>query len=105
VSSPKKIDSKNRIVQVNFRKKEMINAGTPTLLGDRTQTELRKYTIELTDEQVAKIKRLADQQGITANALLQSAINTEEYIRDQIKAGNKILVQTPDNQFYQLNFR
>jgi len=83
----------------------MINAGTPTLLGDRTQTELRKYTIELTDEQVAKIKRLADQQGITANALLQSAINTEEYIRDQIKAGNKILVQTPDNQFYQLNFR
>lgn len=65
----------------------------------------KRYMIELTDEQVAKIKHLADQQGITANALLQSAINTEEYIRDKIKAGNKILVQTPDNQFYQVNFR
>ncbi|GEM_PF-986033 len=69
------------------------------------RSNLKSYTIELTDEQVAKIKRLADEQGITADAVLQKAIINEEYIREKIKAGNKILFQTPDNQFYQVTFR
>jgi hypothetical protein len=71
-----------------------------TLAGDK----LLKYSVELSDEQLARLKQLAEEQGITANLALQKAITTESYIRNKLKEGNKILVQTPDNQFYQLTF-
>ncbi len=67
-------------------------------------TETTKFTINLTDDQVKKIKKLADSQGITATEALLKAIETESYIQGKIVRGSKILVQNQGNEINQLIF-
>jgi predicted DNA binding CopG/RHH family protein len=64
-----------------------------------------KITVRLTEAQIEKLKKLANSQGITATAALQKAIETENYIRDEIEQGSKILVQHKNKEIHQLVFR
>jgi len=64
-----------------------------------------KITVRLTEAQIEKLKKLANSQGITATAALQRAIETENYIRDEIEQGSKILVQHKNKEIHQLVFR
>ena len=64
-----------------------------------------KITVKLTSEQIKKLKDLANDQGITATAALQRAIETENFIRQEIKTGAKILVQHQNKKVQQIIFR
>lgn len=55
-----------------------------------SETEI--ITVRLTEAQIEKLKKLANSQGITATAALQKAIETENYIRNEIEQGSKILI-------------
>jgi hypothetical protein len=70
--------------------------------------ETSKLTVEvrvkLTEDQIEKLKKLANSQGITATAALQKAIETENYIRNEIEQGSKILVQHKNQEIGQLIF-
>lgn len=73
------------------------------LAGDISREQMVK--VRLSDEDLEKLTRLANEQGITANSVLRKAIADEDYIRSKIKKGCKILIQNPDNTFEQIIFR
>jgi predicted DNA binding CopG/RHH family protein len=60
-----------------------------------------KITVRLTEAQIEKLKKLANSQGITATAALHKAIETENYIRNEIEQGSKILIQHKDQKIIQ----
>ena len=68
-------------------------------------TATQKITVNLPPEAVEALKKLANEQGITATAALRQAISTESFIREQIKRGAKILIQEPHGDINQLFFR
>ena len=68
-------------------------------------TATQKITVNLPPEAVEALKKLANEQGITATAALRQAISTESFIREQIKHNAKILIQEPQGDTKQLVFR
>lgn len=58
----------------------------------------------LTEELVRVLDELADQRGVTANTVLQQAIETERYFADQRAAGGKVLIEKPDQSFRLVHF-
>ena len=67
--------------------------------------EGKKLSVRLTPDAAQKLQRLADEQGISLTAALQKAIVTEDFVRDQISAGGKIIVQKPDKTYTEVVFR
>jgi predicted transcriptional regulator len=53
---------------------------------------LHKLTVELSDEEIEVLEQLAEQDGITPNEALRKAIIAAGYLKQQTKAGRKILV-------------
>jgi hypothetical protein len=64
-----------------------------------------KISVTLTRGQYDTLQKLAAEQGIAAADALQKAIVTEDFIKTQIKAGKKILIQDRDNNMQQVIFR
>jgi hypothetical protein len=64
-----------------------------------------KISVTLTRGQYNTLQKLAAEQGIAAADALQKAIVTEDFIKTQIKAGKKILIQDKDNTMQQVIFR
>jgi predicted transcriptional regulator len=54
---------------------------------------MKRVTVTFSDEQLEKLGKLANQKGVTATAMLQHALETEFYIREEIAKGKKILVK------------
>jgi len=53
---------------------------------------LHKLTVELSDEEIEVLKQLAEQDGVTPTEALRKAIIAAGYLKQQTKAGKKILV-------------
>jgi predicted transcriptional regulator len=53
----------------------------------------RKITVNITDEDLDRLTKLADDQDITATAALRKAIRTECFIQDEIRAGSIVLIE------------
>ncbi|MUL39319.1 ribbon-helix-helix protein, CopG family [Gloeocapsopsis dulcis] len=68
-------------------------------------SEVKRTTLRLPEDTLAKLQKLADEQGITLTAALQKAIATEDYVRGEIKQGGKILVEKPNHTFSEVVFR
>lgn len=67
--------------------------------------EVKKTTVRLPEETLAKLRKLAEDQEITLTAALQKAIATEDYVRGEIKKGGKIIVEKPNHTFSEVIFR
>ncbi len=68
--------------------------------------QTKRVTITLTEEQLEILKRLAEDQGITATSVIQKALLTENYMHNEVKAKRRILIQDPkDNSLKQVVFR
>ena len=78
---------------------------TDNLSMSQKNTATQKITVNLPPEAVEALKKLANEQGITATAALRQAISTESFIREQIKHNAKILIQEPQGDTKQLVFR
>jgi hypothetical protein len=68
--------------------------------------DTKRMTVNLAEDALAKLKWIADSQGITLTEALRRAIATEGYIRQEASKGHKILVQDPaTNVVRELVFR
>ncbi|MBD6614550.1 hypothetical protein FNW02_01350 [Komarekiella sp. 'clone 1'] len=72
---------------------------------DKEKSSLQKITVNLPPETIAVLKRLADQQGITATAALRKAIATEDFLRrEAVNKEAKVLIQEPNGTTKQVVF-
>lgn len=70
-----------------------------------SQETLNKYTIELTDEEFATLRQMAEDQGIELNLALRKAIATENFMRTKLKRRFRILTESPNRQYEEVIFR
>jgi hypothetical protein len=64
-----------------------------------------KISVTLSNQQYAMLQKLAADQGIDTADALRKAIVTEDFIKAQIKAGKKILIQDKNNSMQEIVFR
>lgn len=68
--------------------------------------EFVKTTVNLGEEEVAMIKELAKQRGVTMTEIIRSAIRTENLLAQEDRRGSKILVKDgKDESLKQLVFK
>ena len=58
---------------------------------------LKKVTVNLPDDQVDFIQKIADAENRTFTEVLRRSINTEKFFVEQEKSGNKILLENGGN--------
>jgi hypothetical protein len=73
--------------------------------AQRSSLETKTYTVNFSEQDMVLLKKIANDQGITANLALQKAIRTEEFMRDHLKKGHKILFQDGKGEFYEVIFK
>ncbi|MDZ8187450.1 MAG: ribbon-helix-helix protein, CopG family [Nostoc sp. ChiSLP02] len=66
--------------------------------------EKKRITVSLTQEAIDKLKELAQQRGITATAVLNQAIATEDFLAKESKDG-KVLIRKNDGTIKEVIFR
>lgn len=64
-----------------------------------------KVSAELPKELLEALEQLARQRGVSANTVLQQAIQTEKFFADKLAAGNKVLLENKDRSFEQVPFK
>jgi len=57
---------------------------------------MTEYTINLSDEDIAKIAALAQQRGVSADTIVQQAVATEKLIADNVGAKDDLLIKKGD---------
>ena len=63
---------------------------------------IKKVTVNLPEEDVAFLQRLAAEQHTTVTAALRQAINTERFLHEQEASGSKILIEDPKKRLMQV---
>jgi hypothetical protein len=72
---------------------------------NKEKSSLQKITVNLPQETIAILKRLADEQGITATAALRKAIATEDFLRrEAVNKDAKVLIKEPNGVTKQVVF-
>jgi hypothetical protein len=66
--------------------------------------EKKRITVSLTQDAIDKLKELADQRGITATAVLNQAIATEDFLAKESRDG-KVLIRKNDGTTKEVIFR
>lgn len=64
-----------------------------------------KVSAELPKDLLDILEQLARQRGVSANTVLQQAIQTEKFFADKLAAGNKVLLENKDRSFEQVSFK
>jgi predicted transcriptional regulator len=54
---------------------------------------MKRVSVTLSDEQIEKLTKYAKEKNVTATAIVQHALDTEFYIREEIAQGHKIIVK------------
>jgi len=62
----------------------------------------RKVTVNLPEEQIAFLKRLAEQEHISFTDALRRSINAEKFFIEQAQSGRKILVEEKDHKLREI---
>ena len=65
----------------------------------------KRMTVSLSPETVEKLEKIAEEKDITFTEALRLAIATENYIRNEIKNGSKVLIQRKDKSLREIVFR
>jgi len=65
----------------------------------------RKVSMNVTDEDLTVMQRLADQRGVTRTEAVRNAVATEDFLRSELKKGSQILIKDPDGTIRQLLIR
>ncbi|WP_035238714.1 ribbon-helix-helix protein, CopG family [Desulfobacter vibrioformis] len=64
-----------------------------------------RVSVNLPENIVETLKQLAARDGITMTEVIRKAIMTEKLLSDELKEGNKILIEDQSKKFRQLIFR
>ena len=55
----------------------------------------KKVTVNLPDDQIAFLQKIAETENLTFTDALRRAINSEKFFVQQESTGNKVLVEEP----------
>ena len=55
----------------------------------------RKVTVNLPEEQIEFLQKIAEAEHLTFTDVLRRSINSEKFFVDQEKSGRKVLVEEP----------
>ncbi|HEX8665880.1 MAG TPA: ribbon-helix-helix protein, CopG family [Beijerinckiaceae bacterium] len=64
-----------------------------------------QVSAELSKDLLDTLEQLARQRGVSANTVLQQAIQTEKFFADTVAAGKKVLLQNNDKSMEQVRFK
>lgn len=56
----------------------------------------QRVNVTLTDEALETLRTIAEQRGVTLSEVLRQAIGHEKFLSDEVRAGNRILVESKD---------
>jgi len=62
----------------------------------------RKVTVNLPEDQVEFLQKLARKEDLAFTTVLRRAINSEKFFVKQEEAGNKVLIEEPDRSIRQV---
>lgn len=57
-----------------------------------------KVTVNLPEAAVDAIKKMAERQGITMTEVIRNAILNEQFFRDAVNDGSKVLIESKDRK-------
>jgi hypothetical protein len=66
---------------------------------------IKRMSISLSGDTAKMLEFLATTQGISQNEALRKAIATEEYLRQEIMQGSKVLLQKSNSEIREVVFR
>jgi metal-responsive CopG/Arc/MetJ family transcriptional regulator len=72
----------------------------------RTQTaDSKRINVALPPDMVQKLNDLAKHRGTTGSHVVRQAIATEDYLRNEIKQGGRVLIEKPDGSLREIVFK
>lgn len=63
-----------------------------------------KVTVNLPEDTVDAIKRIAEERGTTVTEAMRQVIESQRYLQQEIKQGSKVLIEKPDQSLRQVIF-
>ena len=65
-----------------------------------------KVTVNLPDELVDELRRMAEERDLTMTQVLRQAIESERFLQDELSKGNKVLIENKkDKSIHQVIFK
>jgi predicted transcriptional regulator len=61
-----------------------------------------KVTVNLPDSTVDALKKLAEERGITMTEAMRQSIENQSFFQQEVKNGNKILIEDSDKSLRQI---
>jgi predicted transcriptional regulator len=66
---------------------------------------VKKVTVNLPDETVEAVNRIANDRQISFTEALRRLIEVQKFLDEEVKKGGKILLQTSDNSMSRVVFK
>lgn len=57
-----------------------------------------KVTVNLPDDTVEALKSIAEERGTTVTEALRQVIESQRFLQDEMRSGNKVLLQDPNDK-------
>jgi len=70
-----------------------------------SNNKVTKVTVNMHGEALDALRQMAADQGRTLTEVIRGAIGTEKFLRDEIAAGGKILIEGSNGKFRQIMMR
>ena len=70
-----------------------------------SKPKMYKVTVNLTEDVYNALSELSEARGVTKTQALREAIKTEEFFRNEIRSGHKILIEDEDKKYRQVLIR
>jgi predicted transcriptional regulator len=74
----------------NLTVEDRVTAEVPSKATTKTAQRL---TVNLPPALVEELKRLAEEEGVTMTEIIRRSLSAESFLRNNINAGNKLLIQ------------
>jgi metal-responsive CopG/Arc/MetJ family transcriptional regulator len=71
----------------------------------KTPESSKRVNVSLPAEAISKLQEISQRRGVTMTEAIRIAINTEDYLQNEIAKGGKIIVEKPDKSFREVVFR
>lgn len=56
----------------------------------------KRLQVDLNEEAYQRLKRSADQEEKSIAEIVRRALNIEDYVRNQVQGGGKVVIRNPD---------
>lgn len=70
-----------------------------------SQPKMYKVTVNLTEDVYNALEEISKNRGVTKTQALREAIKTEEFLRNEVRSGHKILIEDEDKTYRQILIR